>query len=96
VHTYRDSTEGIHAMQRLGAANRALATDLSLPSSLLVVLMGARRGNGEIHMHDMAGEGRCNALNLGVEFFLLFFHQIRALLSFLFPRLLLLPNFKPV
>jgi hypothetical protein len=29
---------------------------------------------------------RCNALNLGVEFFLLFSHQIRALLSFLFPR----------
>jgi hypothetical protein len=28
----------------------------------------------------------CNALNLGVEFFLLFSHQIRALLSFLFPR----------
>jgi hypothetical protein len=27
----------------------------------------------------------CNALNLGVEFFLLFSHQIRALLSFLFP-----------
>jgi chromosome segregation ATPase len=27
----------------------------------------------------------CNALNLGVEFFLLFIHQIRALLSFLFP-----------
>jgi hypothetical protein len=39
---------------------------------------------------------RCNALNLGVEFFLLFSHQIRALLSFLFPRLPLLPNFKPV
>jgi hypothetical protein len=38
----------------------------------------------------------CNALNLGVEFFLLFSHQIRALLSFLFPRLPLLPNFKPV
>jgi hypothetical protein len=38
----------------------------------------------------------CNALNLGVEFFLLFSHQIRALLSFLFPRLLFLPNFKPV
>jgi hypothetical protein len=30
-------------------------------------------------------DGRCNALNLGVEFFLLFSHQIRALLSFLFP-----------
>jgi hypothetical protein len=28
----------------------------------------------------------CNALNLGVEFFFLFSHQIRALLSFLFPR----------
>jgi hypothetical protein len=27
---------------------------------------------------------QCNALNLGVEFFLLFSHQIRALLSFLF------------
>jgi hypothetical protein len=26
----------------------------------------------------------CNALNLGVEFFLLFTHQIQALLSFLF------------
>jgi hypothetical protein len=38
----------------------------------------------------------CNALNLGAEFFLLFSHQIRALLSFLFPRLLLLSNFKPV
>jgi hypothetical protein len=38
----------------------------------------------------------CNALNLGVEFFLLFSHQIQALPSFLFPRLLLLPNFKPV
>ena len=31
-------------------------------------------------------ESICNALNLGVEFFLLFSHQIRALLSFLFPR----------
>jgi hypothetical protein len=31
-------------------------------------------------------EEQCNALNLGVEFFLLFSHQIRALLSFLFPR----------
>ena len=41
-------------------------------------------------------DSKCNALNLGVEFFLLFSHQIRALLSFLFPRLLLLPNFKPV
>jgi hypothetical protein len=30
-------------------------------------------------------EHRCNALNLGVEFFLLFTHQIQALLSFLFP-----------
>jgi hypothetical protein len=38
----------------------------------------------------------CNALNLGVEFFLHFSHQIRALLSFLFPVSLLLPNFKPV
>jgi hypothetical protein len=38
----------------------------------------------------------CNTLNLGVEFFLLFSHQIRALLSFLFPVSLLLPNFKPV
>jgi hypothetical protein len=28
----------------------------------------------------------CNALNLGVDFFLLFPHQIRALLSFLFSR----------
>jgi hypothetical protein len=27
----------------------------------------------------------CNTLNLGVEFFLLFTHQTRALLSFLFP-----------
>jgi hypothetical protein len=27
----------------------------------------------------------CNALNLGVEFFLIFTHQIRVLLSFLFP-----------
>jgi hypothetical protein len=42
------------------------------------------------------GQPTCNALNLGVEFFLLFSHQIWALLSFLFPRLLLLPNFKPV
>jgi hypothetical protein len=39
---------------------------------------------------------RCNALNLGVDFFLLFPHQIRALLSFLFPISLLPPNFKPV
>jgi hypothetical protein len=28
---------------------------------------------------------RCNALNLGVDFFLLFTHQIQVLLSFLFP-----------
>jgi hypothetical protein len=41
-------------------------------------------------------DAKCNTLNLGVEFFLLFSHQIRALLSFLFPRLLPLPNFKPV
>jgi hypothetical protein len=33
---------------------------------------------------------------LGVEFFLLFSHQIRVLLSFLFPASLPLPNFKPV
>jgi hypothetical protein len=45
---------------------------------------------------DEEGPRPCNALNLGVEFFLLFSHQIQALLSFLFPRLLLLPNFKPV
>jgi hypothetical protein len=38
----------------------------------------------------------CNALNLGVEFFLLFSHQIRALLSFLFLVSLLPPNFKLV
>jgi hypothetical protein len=30
-------------------------------------------------------ESGCNALNLGVEFFLCFTHQIQALLSFLFP-----------
>jgi hypothetical protein len=40
------------------------------------------------------GRPHCNALNLGVEFFLLFSHQIRALLSFLFPRLLPLPQFQ--
>jgi hypothetical protein len=33
----------------------------------------------------------CNALNLGVEFFLLFSHQIRELLSFLFPFRSFLP-----
>jgi hypothetical protein len=43
-----------------------------------------------------AKQEACNALNLGVEFFLLFSHQIRALLSFLFLVSLLLPNFKPV
>jgi hypothetical protein len=48
------------------------------------------------HDLELAVVVHCNALNLGVEFFLLFSHQIRALLSFLFPRLLLLPNFKPV
>jgi hypothetical protein len=48
------------------------------------------------HDLELAIVVHCNALNLGVEFFLLFSHQIRALLSFLFPRLLLLPNFKPV
>jgi hypothetical protein len=31
------------------------------------------------------GGGACNALNLGVEFFLLFTHQIQVLLPFLFP-----------
>jgi hypothetical protein len=57
---------------------------------------------GEIHSgkarrpEGRTREAGCNALNLGVEFFLLFSHQIRALLSFLFPRLLPLPNFKPV
>jgi hypothetical protein len=35
----------------------------------------------ERHLRLVLG---CNALNLGVEFFLLFSHQIRALLSFLF------------
>jgi hypothetical protein len=30
-------------------------------------------------------EQRCNALSLGVEFFLLFTHQIKSLLSFIFP-----------
>jgi hypothetical protein len=58
VHTYRDSMEGVHAMQRLGAADPALVVDLSLPSILLVVLMGARRGNGEIRVRDTAREGR--------------------------------------
>jgi hypothetical protein len=41
-------------------------------------------------------QGGCNTLNLGVEFFLLFSHQIRALLSFLFPFRLFFSNFKPV
>jgi hypothetical protein len=34
--------------------------------------------------HERKKYSKCNALNLGVEFFLLFSHQIRALLSFLF------------
>jgi hypothetical protein len=50
----------------------------------------------ELHVYDFKEPGVCNALNLGVGFFLLFSHQIRALLSFLFPISLLLPNFKPV
>jgi hypothetical protein len=33
----------------------------------------------------MSTEDNYNALNLGVEFFLLFTHQIQALLSFVFP-----------
>jgi hypothetical protein len=36
-------------------------------------------------------KGKCNALNLGVEFFLLFTHQIQALLPFLFPFLSFFP-----
>jgi hypothetical protein len=38
----------------------------------------------------------CNALNLGVEFFLLFTHQIQALLSFSLLVSLILPNFKAI
>jgi hypothetical protein len=40
-----------------------------------------------VHLAKAGGRviGKCNALNLGVDFFLLFIHQIRALLSFLFP-----------
>jgi hypothetical protein len=40
---------------------------------------------GDNSKGKVQGLGKCNALNLGVEFFLLFSHQIRALLSFLFP-----------
>jgi hypothetical protein len=40
--------------------------------------------------------GDCNALNLGVEFFLLFTHQIQALLPFSFLVSLLLLNFNAV
>jgi hypothetical protein len=39
---------------------------------------------GALENLDDVGD-ECNALNLGVEFFLLFTHQIQALLSFLFP-----------
>jgi hypothetical protein len=38
------------------------------------------------NVNRLLSMAHCNALNLGVEFFLLFSHQIRALLSFLFPR----------
>jgi hypothetical protein len=42
--------------------------------------------SGWLAHRTLSGAHRCNALNLGVEFFLLFSHQIRALFSFLFPR----------
>jgi hypothetical protein len=38
----------------------------------------------------------CNTLNLGVDFFLLFTHQIQVLLSFLFPFRSSVLNFKAV
>jgi hypothetical protein len=78
---------------------------MSLDGSYDMVLLPPRRDDNDglrlarrrraLRQHLPAAE-ECNALNLGVEFFLLFSHQIRALLSFLFPRLLPLPNFKPV
>jgi hypothetical protein len=42
----------------------------------------------QLPMEELSVQGDltyCNALNLGVEFFLLFTHQIEVLLSFLFP-----------
>jgi hypothetical protein len=60
------------------------ATAANYSCDLVVCMLGA--------VHDRA----CNTLNLGVEFFLLFTHQIQVLLSFLFPVSLLLPNFKAV
>jgi hypothetical protein len=64
---------------------------LSLSEMPYQVQIASARGPGPQLLKPL-----CNALNLVVEFFLLFSHQIRALLSFLFPVSLLPPNFKPV
>jgi hypothetical protein len=40
--------------------------------------------NSAVGSGEVLNGSRCNALNLGVEFFLLFSHQIQVLLSFLF------------
>jgi hypothetical protein len=80
----------------LGIIQQGTLAQLKLESVLLRRIIDAQRTDkGMKYIHEKM-EADCNALNLGVEFFLLFSHQIRALLSFLFPRLLLLPNFKPV
>jgi hypothetical protein len=78
-------TAAVHAARQQTAVQTSRTPLRATPGALLA----AR----ELLRHPPSS---CNALNLGVEFFLLFSHQIRALLSFLFPRFPLLPNFKPV
>jgi hypothetical protein len=61
----------LHAQQRVGADRRGPPARPSTWTCALEVLT--------------CWDHSCNALNLGVEFFLLFTHQIQVLLFFLFP-----------
>jgi hypothetical protein len=83
---------------KTAVATRTTSPHHNTTTARLVPAIAEQREQGEVLEFEAGGPYRgahgpksfdgadsCNALNLGVEFFLLFTHQIRALLSFLFP-----------
>jgi hypothetical protein len=67
----------------------------STPSTKLQVV-AFKTTNDKEAIPSKVARVECNTLNSGVEFFLLFTHQIMGVTLFSLPVSLLLPNFKPV
>jgi hypothetical protein len=80
---------GSHA-GRLGTSNRRIKDPDPVVGVLATGLANHHAALAKGRQRDQ--DRRCNALNLGVDFFLLFSHQIRVLLSFLF----LIRSFFPI